>query len=751
MYNLNHKPYTEEQWQKIDTLGQIVEDKLEKLGVGLTMGGEPTFVSQDDFASLQWRVEALGEEKRKIAGRLLKLLAARFAKDGGLLHYGLGKVYAGEASPRWALGCYWREDGILLWHDRSLLAEDGCNCGHTQREAEIFMRVLVKHLGINLECLIPAYDSKTDLLAGYILPILPVWRNENLRWSSCRWTLATEKLYLLEGNSSIGSRLPISLLLLAELVEEAVLGLEANPTVTDLEPIESAPNSIRIALSIEIKQGTLHIFLPPLSSARSFIDAIASIETTAKELGMPVVLEGYTPPANAGIVGFQITPDPGVIEVNIHPAANWPELVEINTILYQEARACGLGTEKYLADGRTVSTGGGAHVTIGGKMPLESPILRRPDLLRSLLCYWQNHPSLSYLFSGLFVGPTSQSPRLDEARHESLYELEIAFAQLQPGIPPWLIDRLLRHLLVDVTGNTHRTAFCIDKLFPVENPRNQLGLLEFRFFAMPPHQRMYLLQMLLVRAAIAAFWEKPYCHSLIRWGTTLHDRFMLPHYLKEDLQEAIAELGEAGYYFELEWFEPFFAFRFPLYGEIISDNLKLELRHAIEPWHVLGEEVNNGGTARYVDDSMERLQVKLEGAIGDSANKDNFSSRYRVTCNDRLVPLKSTGQAGEYVGGVRFRAKQAYAMLHPTIAPHAPLTFDLVDTWSGKSLGGFIYYAQQPNGQIYENLPDNAEEARSRMAERFMPRAPQQEKVNLPSLCLNSEYPLTLDLRRVDG
>ncbi len=578
------QPYTEEQWQKIDSLGYQVETELERLGVSLTMGGEPTFVSIDDFESMQWRFDALGEEKRKIAGELLRRLEHKFCQGGGMLHYGLGKWYPGEILPRWAFGCYWREDGVAIWGDRSLIAEDGRDYGYTQNDAKVFMETLVKNLGVNPECIIAAYEWETEAVGAYTLPLLPVLKPspritdvssvpEELYWSSCRWKLPEEEgetgkmpvLHLLKGDSPAGFRLPLSSLSWSELEPEARVPIDYKPTAISPEPIESGENSIRVALSVEAKEGNLRVFVPPITSARSFLDLIAAIEKTAVETKMMVAIEGYTPPSNAGIKGFQITPDPGVIEVNIHPAANWEELKEITTTLYEEARLCRLGTEKYMLDGRRVGSGGGAHITIGGKEVSESPLLRRPELLRSLISYWQNHPGLSYLFSGMFVGATCQSPRVDEARHESLYELELVFEYLQPGqeIAPEVVDRLLRNILVDVTGNAHRSAFCIDKLFPTGNYRGQLGLLEFRAFAMPTDARMSLLQMLLIRALVAWFWERPYTRDLIRWGTMLHDRFLLPHYIGEDIKAVIADLREAGFGFEFEWFAPFFEFRFP--------------------------------------------------------------------------------------------------------------------------------------------------------------------------------------------
>jgi len=765
------KPYTEMQWEKINSLGKTVETSLQHLEVGLTMGGEPTFVSLNDYEHPQWRFEAMGDEKRKLAGNLLLALQGKLTQNGSLLHYGIGKLYPGETVPRWALGCYWRRDGVSIWGDRSFLAEDGKNYGYTPENGRVFLEHLVKYLGVNPDCIVTAYEKGIEAIAGYVLPLLTVSHNEELCWSSCNWSFPDNKLYskervdqdldkglkplvsshnsnilscllyLLPGDAEIGLRLPLDTIDWGELVQEAYATIN-HPPIRASETLHlSPPNSIRIALTVEAKQGSIHLFIPPFSNVRSFLDLISAIENTATELRIPVVVGGYPPPVNSGIEGFQITPDPGVIEVNIHPASNWDELVKINNTLYETARECGLGTEKYLLDGRPVSTGGGAHITLGGKTPGESPILRRPDLLRSLISYVQNHPSLSYAFSGLFVGPTSQSPRLDEGKHDCLSELEIAFQYLKPGTPPEVVDCLLRNLLVDVTGNSHRTEFCIDKLFPGKNPAKQLGLLELRGFAMSPHPQMALLQMLLIRALVAWFWEKPYTHPLIRWGARKRDKFMLPYYLQEDLRGVVRDLEGVGYSFELEWFEPFFAFRFPYLGEIHRNGVHLELIIAAEPWPVLGEEITSGGTFRTVDNSTERIQVRLRGS----------SERYVVMCNQRQVPLNPTGIVGEYVGAVRFQARQRFEGInHPAFTAQSEIFLEIVDTWSEKSLGGCTYYVNPPNGSVYQQFPVNRREAESRMVERFVPMGHTPGKITLTGLYFHSEYPLTLDLRWLD-
>lgn len=646
-------------------------------------------------------------------------------------------------------------------------------------------------------------------IVGYTLPLR--WHHENpatklkvSNWSSSPWKFRREVMYLISGDSPMGLRLPLGTLPWVpqdqrELQEERSL-FEPHPPLPEFhgevaqrytqcseanspyqglrEPVPSEtgqipsepqpakivePEVIHTALCVEVRDGALYVFLPPLTHLEHYLDLVATIETTAKDLKMPVFLEGYEPPNDPRLLRFRITPDPGVIEVNIHPASNWNELVQRTTILYEEAYYARLSTEKFMLDGRHTGTGGGNHVTIGGPTPADSPILRRPDLLRSLITYWQHHPSLSYLFAGLFIGPTSQAPRVDEARHESLYELELAFQRLPEGQvnTPWLVDRLLRHLLVDLTGNTHRAEFCIDKLYSPDTATGRLGLVEMRAFEMPPHARMSLMQMLLLRALIARFWTTPYTYNLVRWGTELHDRFMLPHFIRQDMKDIIAELQKAGYPFQLDWLAPFFEFRFPHYGNVRIGDIQLDLNMAIEPWHVLGEEVTAGGTARFVDSSVERLQLKVTGLT---------DSRYVVTCNGRRVPLHNTGTKGEYITGVRYRAWQPSAALHPTIPVHVPLVFDIIDTWNGCAIGGCTYHVAHAGGLSYNTFPVNAYEAEARRISRFnafghtpgiiqpppefkslsgfYPQGHPVGPMQPPKEERNSDYPYTLDLRR---
>jgi uncharacterized protein (DUF2126 family) len=760
------RPFSEEDWAKVEQVAHVVDADLEAQDVRLTMGGEPTFVGLDEPESPQWNIDALGPIKRSRGLALIQCLREKTA-PGAMLHYGQGKWYPGEPLPRWSLSCFWRGDGVPVWENIDLIAQEETNSGFGVADVLRFGEALTRRLQVSTENLLPAYNSvaESEEPAGYILPIRRRQPAGRLSWSSQLWFSRPDRLVLTAGDSPIGFRIPTeSMPWVAP--DELQYEYEAAPfddrvalpphparrmdlfqTEPAADPLpalsstaETATELIRPSLCVEAREGRVHVFLPYASKLADYLDMVAAVEDTCQYLHQPVWLEGYGPPSDPRMRSFSVTPDPGVLEVNLPPAGNWDELQKLNAVLFEEARQNRLTAEKFGFDGSQDATGGGSHIVIGGATLSDSPLLRRPDLLRSMVTFWQNHPSLSYLFSGLYVGPTSQCPRVDEARMDTLYELEVAFQNLPVrDCPAWVVDGMFRNLLADVTGNSHRAEFCVDKLYPPEGLGLRLGLLELRAFEMTPHVRMGLVTMLLIRALVSVFWKQPFEGGLVRWGTALHDRFMLPHFVRQDFSAVLNHLRQQGYDFEEKWFAAQLDFRFPRIGSISVEGIELELRHALEPWNVLAEETASGRTVRTVDSSLERMQVKLSGVTAES--------HYVVTCNGRRVPLSPTATPGEFVAAVRYRARQLSAVLHPTIPVHAPLVFDVIDRWRKISIGRCVYHVTPPDGRVYTTRPDNASEAEKRRNERFQKDDPPLSPMAVPEDGANSIFPMTLDLR----
>lgn len=764
------RPYPPAVWERIDRFGSTVDGRLSAADVRLTMGGEPTFVSETDRDDPQWTLEADGAEKRAIADRLTEAMQQRFFA-GGMVHFGEGKWYPGEPLPRWSRRLYRRTDGEPIWPvsapspfveppsstsdiDPGSPTADSDESVH--RAAEQVARQLAGVLGLEASSFAPTYEDpvyhvwqestvppdidpadldpeRADLdeaghratlarrlIEGLGRPrawVLPLgWTGTG--WVTCTWSVRRGILLLAPGNSPAGLRLPLGQLPTLEEIESGAG--EADPT----EPKQSLPAviappkgvrqaGVRTAMCVEARDGHVWVFLPPIEDLEAYLSLVAAIAEVSRSTGTAIRIEGYDPPSDPRLASMSITPDPGVLEVNVEPSASWSESVERTNEVYRLAAEVGLSAERFELDGTPAGTGGGNHITLGSAVPLDSPFLRRPELLASLVNYWQHHPGLSYLFSGLFIGPTSQSPRIDEARDETLDEVEIALGELRrhaADAPPWLGDRVLRNLLVDLTGNTHRAEICIDKLYPPEASGRRLGLVELRGFEMPPHPEMALVQELLIRCLIARFWDQPYAGRLIKWGSRLHDQFMLPHFVAADVREVAADLARFGMPFDPAWLDPFVEFRFPLIGSVEVDGITLTLRRALEPWNVLGEQMTASGTSRAVDSSMERIQVEVKGAI---------SERHVIACNGFALALHPTGTDGTMVGGVRYRAWLPPHALHPTIGVHSPLVFDVIDTWSARSLGGCRYHVSHPGGRSYETAPVNAVEAASRRESRF--------------------------------
>jgi uncharacterized protein (DUF2126 family) len=804
-------PYTDSAWEAIRGLGGRVDARLAAADVRLTMGGEPTFVSIDNQVDPEWTTDADGPHKRERASALAALVKAKWAPQG-LVQRSQGKWYPGEPLPRWQIGLMWRADGQPLWADGALLADPWSPEPAPAVSPDAGRQVLgAIAAGLNLPAsqVRPAFedalsrlanavrqpagepvargddlegdapDSRAELLtrldepvtepSAYVLPIHR--RDDDAGWASADWKLRRGRIVLLEGDSPAGLRLPLNSISWRPpptshtgdpLTHRGAL--RSGPTLEEAE-VEEAEGAPVTAMVAEVRDGILYVFLPPTEELDHFVDLVSRLEAAAAKVNCPLVVEGYGPPPDPRLTSMSITPDPGVIEVNVAPTASFAEQRAQLETLYELARLARLSTESFDVDGTHGGTGGGNHITLGGITPAESPMLRRPDLLVSMLTYWQRHPALSYLFSGRFIGTTSQAPRVDEGRAEALYELEIAFAEidrltggsassnsrvapLQPATAkPWVTDRALRHLLTDITGNTHRAEFCIDKLYSPDSARGRLGLLELRGFEMPPHFQMAMVQSLLVRSLVAWFWDEPLRAPLIRHGANLHGRYLLPHFLIHDIADVAADLRAHGVEFDTSWLDPFTEFRFPRVGTAVFDGVEIELRGAIEPWNVLGEESTAGGTARYVDSSVERLQVRLIGAD---------RHRYVVTANGYPIPLLATDNPDVQVGGVRYRAWQPPSALHPTITVDGPLRFELIDTATDMSRGGCTYHVSHPGGRAYDNPPVNAVEAESRRGRRFEATGFTPGKVDMADIrekqarqSTDVGAPGILDLRRV--
>ncbi|PJZ68974.1 IMP dehydrogenase [Leptospira perolatii] len=785
------KPYSDTDWSRIMNLGQSIDHRILKNDIRLSIGGEPTFISDLDRQAVEWNFEALGDNKRELGEELLDRLRSKIC-PGSIVQETQGKWYPGEPLPRWSLGVYWRKDGESI-SDPDHLESESRDLYNPEdfHSVEALGESICGVLGISTRYLVPLYedgfyylwqegklpeqknlekvsekDNSFDALERKKLLsmidsdfqikkaiALPIQYNYIKKiWESSHWNYRRERLYLIPGDSPAGLRLPFSSIS-DRFRESAIftdLSREDLPSYNSYRKAvvkrrkengrtfseEDLP--IRTTLVLEPRAGKLFAFLPPVERLDVWLDLVISLQEAASESKLNLVLEGYEPPSDTRLSHFRITPDPGVLEVNLHPSSNFDELVEKTQILYEEAKKTKLSTEKFMIDGRQSGTGGGNHITLGAMTPADSPFLRRPDLLRSLITYWQNHPSLSYLFSGLFVGPTSQAPRMDEGRDEILYEFELAARQIDSlrKFRPWEIDRIFRNFLLDLTGNTHRAEISIDKLFPPNGPR--LGLVELRGFEMPPHYKMSVVQQLLVMALVAKFWEKPYKQGPVRWGKELHDRFLLPHFVWSDFKEVLRDLRESSFDFRESDFLPFFEFRFPQYGACQKEGIYLELRLALETWNVLGEETSSFGTSRSVDSAQERLQVKVEGWT---------EGRFQLSCNGFLLPIGPTGKKGEYVCGVRFKAWPLAFTLHPSLSIQNPLVFDIWDLWNSRSLGGCRYYISHPGGRAYDTFPVNSLEAESRRISRFFSdgHTPGRDKPPIP--LEHPDSPFTLDLR----
>ena len=793
------KPYTDETWDTIDRAGKALYERPCFDEMKLTVGGEPTFVGIDNPDADEWNTHALGDEKERIGRRMLTRLRDCWSAPGSLLHHGQGKWYPGEQLPRWAYGCYWRTDGEPLWPNQDLFADIENPGNHTVADAEKLLASICERLQLEaakpmltfedpwyycwrerqLPGNVDPFDSKMsdelerarlekvfkhrlDNPVGVALPVR--WKDD--AWETGKWFLRRERCYLMPGDSAIGYRLPLDSLpwnvpeeevsrdpldpfaarpdlpttkTAATTLPEYAPGRWSGPT-DDIPRKGPVSGIVRQALCIEPRDGVLRVFLPPIDDLAAFAECIRAIHDSVEEHDLQVLIEGYKPPRDQRLREFQVTPDPGVLEFNVPPVAGWEAQQKQIDELFAAAKQERLRAHKFLVDGRQVGSGGGCHMVFGSTTPADSPFLRNPKFLASMLRYWHNHPSLSYSFSGLFIGPSCQAPRVDEAGVDKIPQLELALRELEaPGeVPAWKVDRVLRHILTDVTGNTHRAEFCIDKLFSPDSSTGRLGLLELRGFEMPAHERMFTAQALLVQSIMARCWEHPYDAPLARWDSGLQDRWMLPWHQERDLADICLDLQQHGLHCQPEWFVPHLYHRFPVIGRLNDGPAELEIRHAAECWPVLGEEQGGGGQVRYVDSSLERVQLVIRGAT---------PGRHKVVVNGYEAPLRPAGENGALLAGVRYRAWWPPSCLHPTIGLHAPLRVDLYDQWAGRAIAGCTYHVSHPGGRSFDTSPINEREAEGRRLQRVQiaGHTPDAYKPKIPHQ--PDEAPWTLDLR----
>ena len=705
----------------------VVERTLAAADVVLTMGGEPTFVPLRPEGA-EWSTAALGPTKLGVARHFARALIAR-DRPGAVVLETTGKHYPGEPLPRWCLLLQWLPAAAEpaaktrpLWRDPSRLKSDGEPGNHTIAELARFIHALLPALALDPALARPLAEAEApEKISGWVVPL----DHTDGAWRSDDWAaeLGEGPLELLSGDSLAGLRLP-----LADLSEPR----------------------LRRALTVELREDSLTVFIPPLLF-EGYVPLVQAIEDALETCALKdIVLAGYAPPYDAArlpTVGF--ASDPGVIEINLEPCADWRAFDAQTRLLYAAAVDVGLCARKFQHNGREVGTGGGAHVVFGGPAPERSPFFLHPSLLPSVIKYFQHHPALSYAFSGLYMGPSSQAPRIDESTYEALYELEIACdgaARLGSPHNLALYDLLFRDLLMDRSGNTHRAEISVDKLWNPFAGNGRLGLVEFRAFETHPDPAAQSLAGLLLRAIIARLAAAPVSSSFLRWQGELHDKFFLPASVWDDLDAVCADLRAHGIPFESAWLRPLWEWRFPELGrfDLAAGEEKkpfsIVFRQALEAWPLLGESPNAGGVARTVDASMDRIEAFVTDA---AAVELGLLLVNGAPCVFRPA---DTGAGA----GIRYRA----FYLNPGLQPHrredAPLLLEWVDRATLTVVAAARWHVWNPLGVPYPERPADAAEAATRRAERWQnwPHTLGHSRF-IPKVDFPPESRHTLDLRRV--
>lgn len=690
----------------LQAFAEAVEVLLGEQRLELTMGGEPTFIPRQPDAP-EWNDVAMGPAKLGYARRLLGRLMERLY-PGAVVIQASGKTYPGESTPRWALLAFHRRGGPPLWRNRDLLLLEDVPGANRGEGAQRFISELAARLGVT-KYVLPCFEEQDpDAPRAWALPL----DHCEGEWRTDEWPFTESGLPLVAGDGSAGFRLPLDML---------------------------GEDQLHRALTVEVTAGALQVFVPPLDWG-AFEELVGHIEHAATKLGMrDIVLCGYRPSAHPEeVTSLGITPDPGVLEVNLPPTSSWIEYDRLLRIVSELAAEQGLQTTRMHFNGRVQGTGGGAHVLFGGPRLEANPFFARPDLLASIVRYWQRHPSLSYFFSGQYVGPGSQAPRADESSLSRLYELETACLgadELGRGADPDMLDRLFLNLLADAAGNTHRTELCLDKFCNRGAPGGEQGLIELRAFETMAEVGDQSLSALFARAIVAMLARAPQTGPFLRHGSRLHDAYMLPSWLWEDLGEICRDLKEAGLDFEREWLRSAFEFRFPVLGRLESEQSTVLVRQALEPWPVLAAETRDGSTSRIVDNSTDRLELSTSSTDGTA-----------VTANGVLLsfePLKGRG-----VVGLRYKCADGWPALHPHVSAQVPLRLECLNA-RNEVIASACYHFWNPDGKDYEGRPADMAEAELRRTARWVQQPEELGKLRRPVRGVYSdESAWTLDLRR---
>ncbi len=630
----------------LEPLADAVGERFRKHGVRFTLGGEPTLVPTNPEGT-EWNFVAVGPTKLRYAYALAEQIIGRFL-PGAITVFSPGKQYPGEVNPRWVVNLLANRDGTPIAQRAVAPRKIGVSQRHARKAFQTLLADLAADLGFTADAWTDAIDPQDPKSLVAVLPL----DHDGEKWFTERWKLPSRRknLLLLNAEGPAGLRLPLDQL---------------------------PPDALRRALTIELRDGTQRVFLPPLlqPAFRELLDRLSAL--LARHGVGKVFFEGYLPSDEAAAwTRVGLTADPGVLEVNVPPCETWQDYHRWLVILEETGRTVDLRSWKQNPQGNDAGTGGGNHLLFGGPSLDENPFFTRPGWVASLLRYFQAHPALAYLFTGVYVGASSQAPRPDESARD-LYDLDMGYehlATLKPGEDHrYIIGETLRHLHTDITGNTHRSEISFDKFWNVGGPPGSTsGLIEFRAIESLPRAEWMSLVALLWQAIAAYTLDRPSPRALTAHGSKLHDRFFLPTPLWEDLRAVLADLRAEGFDFPEEGFRAIWRWRFPLLlAADLQEGATLDVRRACEGWPLLSETPSEGGTtSRFVDTSIERLEF---------AASAEFAGRYRIFANGRAMrfaPLHADGTASrdhEYLCGLRYRRTALYPSLHPGIKPHLPL------------------------------------------------------------------------------